>query len=79
VECLVPRYRFKLLRLHVALGDSVEKRILTAGKKNRPTVYLARVEASTAQFWPTCRRNSTDREAQHTLQDFRPGDQTNLR
>ena len=54
----------QLLRLHVALGDSVEKDQLLA--EIDPTVYLARVEASTAQL-ANLQAQLADREAQHTL------------
>lgn len=66
----------QLLRLHVALGDSVEKDQLLA--EIDPTVYLARVEASTAQL-ANLQAQLADREAQHTLARLQAERQNNLR
>lgn len=66
----------QLLRLHVALGDSVEKDQLLA--EIDPTVYLARVEASTAQL-ANLQAQLADREAQHTLARLQSERQNNLR
>lgn len=65
----------QLLRLHVALGDSVEKDQLLA--EIDPTVYLARVEASTAQL-ANLQAQLADREAQHTLARLQAERQNNL-
>lgn len=54
----------QLLRLHVELGERVEEGQLLA--EIDPTLYLARVEASTAQL-ENLRAQLADREAQHTL------------
>ncbi|MFN3580754.1 MAG: efflux RND transporter periplasmic adaptor subunit [Pseudomonas sp.] len=54
----------QLKQLHVQLGDTVEQGQLLA--EIDPTVYLARVEASTAQL-ANLQAQLADREAQHTL------------
>ena len=54
----------QLMRLHVELGDRVEQGQLLA--EIDPTLYLARVEASTAQL-ETLRAQLADRQAQYTL------------
>lgn len=54
----------QLLRLHVELGDRVEQGQLLA--EIDPTLYLARVEASTAQL-ENLQAQLADREAQQTL------------
>ncbi len=54
----------QLLRLHVELGDRVEEGQLLA--EIDPTLYLARVEASTAQL-ENLQAQLADREAQYTL------------
>lgn len=66
----------QLLRLHVELGESVEKDQLLA--EIDPTVYLARVEASTAQL-ANLQAQLADREAQHTLARLQAERQRNLR
>ncbi|MFO7703624.1 MAG: efflux RND transporter periplasmic adaptor subunit [Halopseudomonas sp.] len=66
----------QLLRLHVELGDSVEKDQLLA--EIDPTVYLARVEASTAQL-ANLQAQLADRQAQHTLAKLQAERQRNLR
>lgn len=54
----------QLMRLHVELGDRVEQGQLLA--EIDPTLYLARVEASTAQL-ENLRAQLADRQAQYTL------------
>jgi macrolide-specific efflux system membrane fusion protein len=54
----------QLLRLHVELGDRVEEGQLLA--EIDPTLYLARVEASTAQL-ENLQAQLADRQAQYTL------------
>tara|TARA_R110002051_G_scaffold83393_1_gene147741 strand:+ start:46632 stop:47786 length:1155 start_codon:yes stop_codon:yes gene_type:complete len=66
----------QLLRLHVELGESVEKDQLLA--EIDPTVYLARVEASTAQL-ANLQAQLADREAQQTLARLQAERQRNLR
>lgn len=66
----------QLMRLHVELGDSVEKDQLLA--EIDPTVYLARVEASTAQL-ANLQAQLADRQAQETLARLQAERQRNLR
>lgn len=66
----------QLLRLHVELGESVEKDQLLA--EIDPTVYLARVEASTAQL-ANLQAQLADRQAQGTLARLQAERQRNLR
>ncbi len=54
----------QLMRLHVELGERVEQGQLLA--EIDPTLYLARVEASTAQL-ENLRAQLADRQAQYTL------------
>lgn len=54
----------QLMRLHVELGDRVKEGQLLA--EIDPTLYLARVEASSAQL-ENLQAQLADREAQHTL------------
>lgn len=65
----------QLLRLHVELGESVEKDQLLA--EIDPTVYLARVEASTAQL-ANLQAQLADRQAQQTLARLQAERQRNL-
>lgn len=66
----------QLQRLHVQLGETVEKGQLLA--EIDPTVYLARVEASTAQL-ANLEAQLADREAQQTLARLQAERQRNLR
>ncbi|WP_373187032.1 efflux RND transporter periplasmic adaptor subunit [Halopseudomonas sp.] len=65
----------QLMRLHVELGDRVEEGQLLA--EIDPTLYLARVEASTAQL-ENLQAQLADREAQHTLARLQAERQQNL-
>jgi macrolide-specific efflux system membrane fusion protein len=65
----------QLMRLHVELGDRVEEGQLLA--EIDPTLYLARVEASTAQL-ANLQAQLADREAQHTLARLQAERQQNL-
>lgn len=65
----------QLLRLHVELGDRVEEGQLLA--EIDPTLYLARVEASTAQL-ENLQAQLADREAQYTLARLQAERQQNL-
>lgn len=66
----------QLLTLHVELGDSVEKDQLLA--EIDPTLYLAQVEASTAQL-ANLQAQLADRQAQETLARLQAERQRNLR
>jgi macrolide-specific efflux system membrane fusion protein len=65
----------QVMRLHVELGDRVEEGQLLA--EIDPTLYLARVEASTAQL-ANLRAQLADRQAQHTLARLQAERQQNL-
>jgi len=65
----------QVMRLHVELGDRVEEGQLLA--EIDPTLYLARVEASTAQL-ANLQAQLADREAQHTLARLQAERQQNL-